>query len=197
GKDALGRSDTPRRPPRPSQALGRTSRGPESSIRPGFTPQPARTRRRARAPSPKNATAATPLSVPYPYYTGTSSIWKQEKRKTQMAFIGYARVSAVDQDYDGQIERLEQAGCGRIYAEKMSGKSQNGRHELHKALRGLDTGDTLVVVRLDRLARSVRDLFSILLDAPDTTPRPKAGNARIAVCVRSMQGPRPRNHCCL
>src|SRR5262245_16314594 len=101
GKDALGRSDTPRRPPRPSQALGRTSRGPESSIRPGFTPQPARTRRRARAPSPKNATAATPLSVPYPYYTGTSSIWKQEKRKTQMAFIGYARVSAVDQDYDG------------------------------------------------------------------------------------------------
>jgi DNA invertase Pin-like site-specific DNA recombinase len=79
-----------------------------------------------------------------------------------MAFIGYARVSAVDQDYDGQIERLEQAGCGRIYAEKMSGKSQNGRHELHKALRGLDTGDTLVVVRLDRLARSVRDLFSIL-----------------------------------
>jgi resolvase-like protein len=54
-----------------------------------------------------------------------------------MAFIGYARVSAVDQDYDGQIERLEQAGCGRIYAEKMSGKSQNGRHELHKALRGL------------------------------------------------------------
>lgn len=79
-----------------------------------------------------------------------------------MTIIGYARVSANGQDYDGQIERLKQAGCKRIYAEKVSGKSQNGRHQLQKAIRGLDLGDTLIVVRLDRLARSIRDLLSIL-----------------------------------
>jgi len=80
-----------------------------------------------------------------------------------MANIGYARVSSTDQDFDSQIERLKAAGCnGRIFAEKASGKSTNGRHELGKALRALQPGDTLVTVKLDRLARSIRDLLHLL-----------------------------------
>jgi DNA invertase Pin-like site-specific DNA recombinase len=79
-----------------------------------------------------------------------------------MATVGYARVSSTGQDYENQVERLKAFGCDRVYAEKASGKSQNGRHKLHKALRGLSAGDTLIIVRLDRLARSIRDLLSIL-----------------------------------
>jgi DNA invertase Pin-like site-specific DNA recombinase len=79
-----------------------------------------------------------------------------------MAIIGYARVSAADQSYEGQIERLKAAGCEKVYSEKASGKSTNGRHELSKALRALKPGDTLIVVRLDRLARSIRDLLNLL-----------------------------------
>jgi len=78
--------------------------------------------------------------------------------------IGYARVSATDQDFDGQIERLKSTGCERIFAEKASGKSTNGRHQLDKAVKALKAGDTLVVVRLDRLARSIRDLLRLLDD---------------------------------
>ena len=71
-----------------------------------------------------------------------------------MANIGYARVSSTDQDFDSQIERLKAAGCnGRIFAERASGKSTNGRHQLEKAVRALQPGDTLVTVKLDRLAR--------------------------------------------
>jgi DNA invertase Pin-like site-specific DNA recombinase len=79
-----------------------------------------------------------------------------------MATVGYARVSSTGQDYENQVERLKAYGCDRVYAEKASGKSQNGRDKLHKALRGLSAGDTLIIVRLDRLARSIRDLLSIL-----------------------------------
>jgi DNA invertase Pin-like site-specific DNA recombinase len=78
-----------------------------------------------------------------------------------MANIGYARVSAADQDYELQVERLRAAGCERVYAEKASGKSTNGRHELTKAIRALQPGDTLVTIRLDRLARSIRDLLRL------------------------------------
>ena len=79
-----------------------------------------------------------------------------------MATIGYARVSAVDQDYDGQIERLQGAGCTKVFAEKLSGKSTNGRHELTKAFKALRPGDVLVITKLDRLARSIRDLLNII-----------------------------------
>jgi DNA invertase Pin-like site-specific DNA recombinase len=79
-----------------------------------------------------------------------------------MTTVGYARVSSTGQDYENQVERLKAFGCDRIYAEKASDKSQNGRDKLRKALRGLASGDTLIIVRLDRLARSIRDLLSIL-----------------------------------
>jgi DNA invertase Pin-like site-specific DNA recombinase len=79
-----------------------------------------------------------------------------------MAMIGYARVSSDGQDYNGQVERLKAEGCDRIFSEKVSGKSKDGRHALQKALGTLKAGDTLVVVRLDRLARSIRDLLSLM-----------------------------------
>jgi DNA invertase Pin-like site-specific DNA recombinase len=79
-----------------------------------------------------------------------------------MANIGYARVSSTGQDFDGQIDRLKQAGCDRVFSEKESGKTTNGRKALETALRALKPGDTLVVVRLDRLARSIRDLLAVM-----------------------------------
>jgi DNA invertase Pin-like site-specific DNA recombinase len=91
-----------------------------------------------------------------------------------MAVIGYARVSSTDQDFDGQVDRLRAAGCNRVYAEKASGGSTNGRHELTKALKALKAGDTLVTVKLDRLARSIRDLLKLLDDVKAAGARFKA-----------------------
>ena len=55
--------------------------------------------------------------------------------------IGYARVSSADQDFDLQVKRLKAAGCAGVFAEKASGKSTNGRHQLDKALRSLQPDD--------------------------------------------------------
>src|SRR5262245_12388644 len=74
---------------------------------------------------------------------------------------GYARVSTADQSVDGQIEALRTAGCERIFAEKASG-AKSDRPELTKLLKRLGHGDVLVVTRLDRLARSTRDLLNLL-----------------------------------
>jgi DNA invertase Pin-like site-specific DNA recombinase len=78
-----------------------------------------------------------------------------------MANIGYARVSAADQNIDGQIERLQAAGCEKVHREKISGKTTDGRRELAKAIKSLLPGDTLMVTKLDRLARSIRDLLRL------------------------------------
>ena len=75
--------------------------------------------------------------------------------------IGYARVSTEDQDTEAQVPDLRKAGCRRIYQEKVSGASPD-RPELVKCLERLDKGDTLVVWRLDRLGRSIRDLLRIV-----------------------------------
>jgi DNA invertase Pin-like site-specific DNA recombinase len=75
---------------------------------------------------------------------------------------GYARVSSDTQDYTAQVEALKAAGCERIYSEKASGKSTNGRPELAKLLKRLEPGDVVVVTKLDRVARSARDLLNII-----------------------------------
>jgi DNA invertase Pin-like site-specific DNA recombinase len=80
----------------------------------------------------------------------------------EMAKIGYARVSSNTQDYQGQVEALKAAGCERIYSEKMSGKPTNGRRQFEKLMKDLLPGDTVVVAKLDRLARSSRDLHNII-----------------------------------
>ena len=74
--------------------------------------------------------------------------------------IGYARVSTEDQDLTLQRTALKGAGCQRIYEEKISG-AQRARPELNRLLDHLRVGDAVVVSRLDRLARSTRDLLDI------------------------------------
>jgi DNA invertase Pin-like site-specific DNA recombinase len=78
-----------------------------------------------------------------------------------MAIYGYARVSSTDQDVSSQHEALKAAGCEIIREEKVSGTSREGREELNTLLEFLREGDTLVVVRVDRLARSLTDLQTI------------------------------------
>jgi DNA invertase Pin-like site-specific DNA recombinase len=75
--------------------------------------------------------------------------------------IGYARVSTREQDLSGQVADLTAAGCAKVYREKASG-ARGDRAELAKVLRRLESGDVLVVTRLDRLARSTRDLLNVL-----------------------------------
>jgi DNA invertase Pin-like site-specific DNA recombinase len=77
---------------------------------------------------------------------------------------GYARVSSETQDYTAQVEALKAAGCERIYSEKASGKNTNGRPEFAKAMKALLPGDAIVVTKLDRIARSSRDLQNIIHD---------------------------------
>jgi DNA invertase Pin-like site-specific DNA recombinase len=79
-----------------------------------------------------------------------------------MARIGYARVSTRDQDTTTQRARLVDAGCGVIREEAVSGKSRNGRDELATILEFIRPGDELVVVKLDRLGRSTRDVLNIV-----------------------------------
>jgi DNA invertase Pin-like site-specific DNA recombinase len=79
-----------------------------------------------------------------------------------MAVYGYARVSSADQDYALQEQALRTAGCEVIRAEKASGTIRAGRTELELLLEFLRRGDTLVVTRVDRLARSIKDLQDIV-----------------------------------
>ncbi|MBR0801750.1 recombinase family protein [Bradyrhizobium jicamae] len=75
---------------------------------------------------------------------------------------GYARVSSKTRDYLAQVEALKAAGCERIFSEKQSGKSRDGRPEFGKLMKALLPDDTVVVTKLDRLARSSRDLHNII-----------------------------------
>jgi DNA invertase Pin-like site-specific DNA recombinase len=79
-----------------------------------------------------------------------------------MTVFGYARVSTTDQDPAIQIEALKAAGCDVIRSEKVTGTRRDGRHELQTILDFIHAGDTLVVTRIDRLARSMRDLQDIV-----------------------------------
>ena len=76
--------------------------------------------------------------------------------------VGYARVSSVDQNLDVQLETLKSFGCEKIYQEKVSGTSTQGRDELKECLEYVREGDELVITRIDRLARSVLDLQLIV-----------------------------------
>jgi DNA invertase Pin-like site-specific DNA recombinase len=76
--------------------------------------------------------------------------------------IGYARVSTTGQHLDTQIDKLTAFGCEKIYEEKQSGKASNNRPVLQDALKFAREGDTFVITRLDRLARSLSDLIQIV-----------------------------------
>jgi DNA invertase Pin-like site-specific DNA recombinase len=78
-----------------------------------------------------------------------------------MTVYGYARVSTAGQTLASQDAQLHAAGCAKVFAEKVSG-AKTDRPELAKLLKRLEAGDVLIVTRLDRLARSTRDLLNIL-----------------------------------
>jgi DNA invertase Pin-like site-specific DNA recombinase len=78
-----------------------------------------------------------------------------------MTIIGYARVSTDGQSLQSQTEALHAAGASKVYSEKQSG-ARSDRPQLAKALAALSEGDCLVVCKLDRLARSTRDLLNTL-----------------------------------
>jgi DNA invertase Pin-like site-specific DNA recombinase len=75
--------------------------------------------------------------------------------------IGYARVSTDGQTLDHQQSALRDAGCDQVFAEKVSG-AKSDRQQLTSAIAALGQGDTLIVCKLDRLARSTRDLLNTL-----------------------------------
>ena len=81
---------------------------------------------------------------------------------TSHAKIGYARTSTTDQNLDVQLAALKAAGCGMVRSEQKSGASLEGRPELKTILDFIHRGETLVVTRIDRLARSLGDLQTIV-----------------------------------
>ena len=87
-----------------------------------------------------------------------------------MTIFGYARVSTDGQTLDAQVAALTVAGAARVFRETASG-AKTDRRELARAIKSLGDGDTLLVTRLDRLARSTRDLLNIL----DTVTKAGAG----------------------
>ena len=100
---------------------------------------------------PRFLAAASPALV-------FSAICDVEEQSPLGLLVGYARVSTLDQNPRLQIDALKQAGCERIYVEKASGAHRD-RPELKAALEYMRPGDTLVVWRLSRLARSLRQII--------------------------------------
>jgi len=78
--------------------------------------------------------------------------------------IGYARTSTLDQKagFEGQLRDLEAVGCDKVYKEQVSSVDVRKRHELERAIDQLRDGDSLIVTKLDRLARSVPHLLEVL-----------------------------------
>ncbi len=91
--------------------------------------------------------------------------------------IGYARVSTSDQDTALQLDALEAAGL-RIYQEAGSGGIKNALNELTKCLDTVREGDTLIVWRLDRLGRSLKDLAEIITELEGRRLQITNGNHR-------------------
>jgi DNA invertase Pin-like site-specific DNA recombinase len=80
--------------------------------------------------------------------------------------LGYARVSTYGHTFDAQLEQLREAGCTKIYREKVTG-AHSDRRELLKMLHALAPGDVVTVTRIDSLARSTFDLFAIVKQIVD------------------------------
>lgn len=74
---------------------------------------------------------------------------------------GYARVSTRQQDLEGQLNQLKEENCDKIYSEKITG-TKSDRPEFQKLLQTVQSGDTLVVTKLDRFARSTQDALNTI-----------------------------------
>lgn len=98
--------------------------------------------------------------MPSRYAKDTCKI-KPRRYPPGMTIFGYARVSTDGQSVDAQVKALRAVGAEKVFRETASGTTTD-RRELAKALKALGEGDTLLVTRLDRLARSTRDLLNML-----------------------------------
>ena len=78
-----------------------------------------------------------------------------------MTVYGYARVSTDGQSVELQTDKLKEAGAEKVFAEKVSG-AKTDRQELRKVIKALKQDDILIVTKLDRLARSLRDILNVL-----------------------------------
>jgi DNA invertase Pin-like site-specific DNA recombinase len=124
---------------------------------------------------------------------GAEITFKMEARM----IVGYARCSTEGQDVEGQVATLKAAGADKVYAEKVSGIVTD-RKELRRAIASLTCGDLLIVTKLDRLARSTRDLLNTLAAVAD-----KGAGFRVldnpAMDTKSAHGrlllKYPRKHC--
>lgn len=81
-----------------------------------------------------------------------------------MSLVGYVRVSSLDQDSTTQLNRVKSANCKKVFSEKQSGTTTAGREALADCLEYMREGDVLVITKIDRLARSARDLHNIVHD---------------------------------
>lgn len=79
-----------------------------------------------------------------------------------MTIFGYTRVSTSNQDYQTQIQKLENAGAEKIFSETYTGTKKEGRNELRHLQDAIEKGDQVLVTKIDRLARSIVDLNSIV-----------------------------------
>src|SRR5690625_1648759 len=86
--------------------------------------------------------------------------YTMHRNATSGLLLGYARVSTDDQDLSNQRAELQAAGCTKLFSEKITG-TRRDRPELERMLDHLRAGDVVTVTRLDRLARSTRDLLDI------------------------------------
>jgi DNA invertase Pin-like site-specific DNA recombinase len=108
---------------------------------------------------PPTASVGTPFNPHATHKTVVFGVHPRYERR--MALIGYARVSTAEQDLEPQRRALVAAGCAEIVPETASG-ADRGRPELARLLGRLRPGDTLVVVRIDRLARSLAHLLEVI-----------------------------------
>ena len=99
--------------------------------------------------------------------------------------MGYARVSTIGQNLNSQKDKLKEYGCEKIFEEKFTG-SDRKRVQLEKMLQKIDDGDTLIITRLDRLARSAVDLFDIVKEIEEKGASFKSLNEPWADTTSSM-----------
>jgi DNA invertase Pin-like site-specific DNA recombinase len=106
------------------------------------------------------------LKSPYFMPISLMQMLYANKGQKMPVILGYARVSTFGQTLHDQVGALKAAGADKVYAEKESG-ARSDRPQLKKAIASLGPGDTLIITRLDRLARSTRDLLNVLHDVAE------------------------------
>lgn len=108
--------------------------------------------------------------------------------------VAYSRVSSSSQSLEVQLEALKQYGCEKMFQEKVSGTSTQGREQLRECLDFVREGDELVITRIDRLARSVLDLQLIVKELTDkgvtltATEQPISTKDATSKCFLDMLG---------